>query len=77
MLIEEYVEMGNNLRDANQYRWKQIEFKKVNLPRYGLLLGHNNETQLCLVIRSAKTNSGQAVEVVITNRIYKGVEINK
>ena len=77
ILMQEYVSLGQTLREGNQDRFQRIDFKKVPLPRFGLLLGHNNETQVCLLLRYEKTNIDRVIQVMIINKIYTGVEINK
>lgn len=42
LLMEEYISMGKTLRDGNADRFWRNDFKKIPLPRFALLLGHNN-----------------------------------
>jgi antiviral helicase SKI2 len=77
MLMEEYVELGNDLREANAYNFRQIDFRKVQLPKFALLLGHNNETQLCLLLKMEKNNLDRYLQVMVVNRIYTEMEVNK
>lgn len=77
MLMEEYVEIGNTLRGGNEYRFGKYDFKRNPLPKFALLLGHNNETQLCLLLRMDKTNLTRYLQVMVVNRIYTEMEINK
>jgi hypothetical protein len=42
------------------------------------MVGHNNEVQLCLVLRIEKTNNDhRMIQVLLVNKVYAGVEINK
>lgn len=41
------------------------------------MLGHNNEVQLCLLLKIEKTNIDRVVQVLLVNKVYAGVEINK
>ena len=41
------------------------------------MLGHNNEVQLCLLLRIEKTNIDRVLQVLLVNKVYAGVEINK
>lgn len=40
--MEEYVNLGNDLREGNNYRLGKNDFRKIQFPKYGLILGHNN-----------------------------------
>lgn len=51
MLMEEYVSLGDTLREGNEDRFYNIDFKKQQLPKFALILGHNNEDQICLLLR--------------------------
>ena len=69
--------MGNHLRIANAERFANIEFKRMQLPRYALMLGHNNEVQLCLLLRVEKSDLIRRIQVLVVNKIYAEMEINK
>lgn len=67
--------MGNALRDANDSNFRQLDLRK--LPKFALLLGHNNEVQLCLLLKIDKKEGNRYVQVLVVNKIYLDVEINK
>jgi hypothetical protein len=78
ILMEEYVSLGRTLRDGNEDRFWQNEFKKAPLPRFALMVGHNNEVQLCLLLRIERANhNNRVLQVLLVNKVYAGVEINK
>lgn len=58
-------------------RFWHNDFRKNALPLYGLILGHNNEVQLCLILRIERSNNERCVQVLFINKIYLGLEINK
>lgn len=51
--------------------------KKTPLPKYGKILGHNNEVQLCLILRIEKADLARRIQVMVVNRVYLDMEINK
>lgn len=76
--MEEYTSLAKTLREGNADRFWQNEFKKAPLPRFALMMGHNNEVQLCLILRIEKTNhDNRVIQVLLVNKVYAGVEINK
>lgn len=77
MLIEEYVDIGASLRSGNAYRFEKYDSKKIQPPKFALLLGHNNETRLCLLLRIEKAFRPRNLQVMIVNQIYRDMEINK
>lgn len=77
MLIEEYVDIGASLRSGNASRFEEYDFRKNQPPKFALLLGHNNETRLCLLLRIEKGFRPRNLQVMIVNKIYREMEINK
>lgn len=65
--------MAKTLREGNYHRYWKNDFKKLQLPKFGLLLGHNNEVQLCLVLRIEKTNLDRMIQVMLVNKVYTGL----
>jgi hypothetical protein len=57
------------------------DLKKLSLPKFGLILGHNNETQLCLVLKmnNELKNNGfkRYFQILVINELYLGMEITK
>jgi len=47
------------------------------LPKYGRILGHNNEVQICLILRIEKPEVARRIQVMVVNKVYLEMEINK
>jgi hypothetical protein len=77
LLMEEYVHIAADLRGGNEFRFAKHDLKKLQLPKYALMLGHNNETQVCLLLRVEKSDFSRRVQVMIVNKIYTELEVNK
>ena len=81
ILIEEYNDFSNNIRDINAEIFPDYDFKKLSPPKYIQLIGHNNvlQTGLILKVDSELRNKGikQYVQVMVVNELYLGLEITK
>lgn len=42
MLVEEYIGKSESIREWNEDEFRMYEWKKVGLPKFGQVLGHNN-----------------------------------
>jgi len=71
--MDEYVSLGSSLRNGNADRFWRNDFKKVSLPRFALLMGHNNEIQLCLLLKMEKTNIDRVLQLMVIHKQYIGL----
>lgn len=81
--MDEYMTHSKNLRSENEKSFNQLMSNPKNqkglLPKYGKILGLNNETQIGLVLRVdiEKRASNRYVQVMLVNKQMIDVEINR
>lgn len=60
LLIEEYMVKAKELRDLNEVVFSEIDHQRLQLPKFGRILGHNNEIELCMVLKfDMKANAAE------------------
>jgi len=72
LLIEEYMVKASELRQLNEIVFSELDYGKIQLPKFGKVLGHNNEAELCMVLKiDLKANAAERrfVTVLVIDEI--------
>ena len=80
ILIDEYMNLSKELRMENNSYFPSYK-KASNQPKYGKIIGHNNEIGICLILKvdyEKRIHDGSRyVQVMVVNEIFLGMEITK
>lgn len=79
-LIDEYMNQSDGLRVLNDVIFSETDSQKLQLPKFGLILGHNNEIQLCIVLRiipQQQSNDNRFIHVLTVSEMDTNFYFNK